>query len=317
MSRRTGAVRAAGSRTTVAATAGAAVVVAAAVVAAVLLLTAGTSPDDEGPRELRVATDFDPRTHLFGDPVAARVHVELDTRRVDPADVRVRARFEPYSVMRRERDVSRAGSLVVLREQFTLQCLIPACTPRGFTLELAPPPVRVDYRLGDGARRTASTPWPSSWVATRIVDADVPSGADPRVPWPWRYPRVPPAVSYRVAPTVAAAVAYGTAALLVLAAALLLAPEVRRLLGVAVRREDPLARLSPPERALALLEGALAAGAPAEQRKALDRLARELRRRGDEDLAGAARRLAWSAATSGDEVRELRVAVARALGART
>jgi hypothetical protein len=55
------------------------------------------------------------------------------------------------------------------------------------------------------------------------------------------------------------------------------------------------AHLSPIERALALAEFAAAHGEVAESRKALERLATELRRRHVPVEAGAAERLAWSA----------------------
>jgi hypothetical protein len=199
--------------------------------------------------------------------------------------------------------------MVVLRHRFTLLCVSGSCTPRGLARPVSPAPVRVRYRLRSGATRTRMTRWPVSYAASRLVAVDLPS--DPQASLPWRLPAVPPAVSYRAAPGLVAAVLYGAAALLALLAAVLVAPELRRVLGLAVRRRDPLAGLAPLERAVALLERALASGAASEQRKALDRLARELRLRGDDDLAGAARRLAWSSAAPGEEARALTGAVAR------
>ena len=56
-----------------------------------------------------------------------------------------------------------------------------------------------------------------------------------------------------------------------------------------------LARLRPVEREVALLRAAVARGHTDAQRKALDALALALGGNGNSDLAGGARRLAWSA----------------------
>ena len=289
--------------------AGAALVIGVLVVVAAWTGTRGGSPAMPL-RQLAVRTDIEPRTHLFGDPVTARVHVELDRRLVDPDSVRLLTRFRPYSVIRTERRSARAGDVVVLRHRFTLLCVAGSCTPRGLPRQLTTAPVRIRYRLRSGATRSTTARWPPSHVTTRLVGVELPS--DPQASLPWRLPAVPPAVSYRTAPGLVASALYGAVAVLALLAAVLVAPELRRLLGLAARRRDPLARLSPLERAVVLLERALASGSAVEQRKALDRLARELRVRGDDELAGAARRVAWSSAAPAEEARTLTGTVTRA-----
>ena len=102
-----------------------------------------------------------------------------------------------------------------------------------------------------------------------------------------------PLPSYRIAP--------GTALWLLTALALLLALAgvalVARALGPARSRiavRVPRRTLSPVERALALLREASTRGDASAERKALERLAWELRQAREDRLARDARRLAWS-----------------------
>jgi hypothetical protein len=295
--------------------AAAALAVALVAGAAAWLATRGTE-SSQPLQQFAVRADLEPRTQLFGDPITALVDIELDRRLVDPESVRVQARFRPYSVTDARREVRRSGNVVAIRHSFALLCIAPACTPSGGPLQLDVPRARVRYRLRAGGRRTVAAQWPASYVMSRITGAVIPTGEDVRIPWPWRWPSAPPPVSYRVSPPLLAGIGFALSGALVLLAGVLLAPALRPLLRLAARREDPLAGLPPLERALALVELAVASGAAADQRKALDRLARELRVHGDHDLARAARRLAWSAPVPGDEVGALRAAVARAAGGR-
>ncbi len=293
---------------------GAAAVLAAAAVAAAWLGTRGGEPSAL-PHRFSVHAELDPRTLLFGDRVTARVDVELDRRAVDPASVRVHPLLGPYSLTDANRAEGRAGNAVVLRYRFTLACLVSACIPqiaRGTTPSLS---ARVTYRVRSGAIRSAPVEWRRSQVGTRVQLRELNAlraGGEPS----FRASLVPNAVSYRVRPALAAGVLYAAAVLVAVLAGVLLAPELGRLLRLTGIRQDPLAGLPPVERALALLERALASGDLAEQRKALDRLARELRRRGDEGLAGAARRLAWSRTAPGDEARDFTGTVARTIASR-
>ena len=297
-------------------------VVAAAALAALVAAGAGAvwalrGEDDRpgrfDPFEARVS--LSPRTHLFGDPVTAEIAIELDRDAVDPRSVRVRTRFAPYAVVRRDVDQRTADDVVSLLYRFSLLCLRPAClAQQRLPVAIELDPVDVRYRLHRGASRRRTLPWPRSEIGSRLGTVELESLDLSR---PWRASLTPPPPSYRADPRLVAAAVYGAALLLAAFALALLAPAVRRALRVAPRRKDPLAGLPPLERALVLLQRALAAGTPEEQRKALDRLARELRRHGDVELAHAAGRLAWSPpAPAGDELGALTGRVRETLGGR-
>jgi hypothetical protein len=109
--------------------------------------------------------------------------------------------------------------------------------------------------------------------------------------------------------------ALGAAVLLVLGAGFLVATVVRR--DTRLLREPRIpAHLSPIERALVLAEHAASHGEVPESRKALERLAVELRRRGVGGEADEVEQLAWSEdAPSEQAVAQLASAV-RSNGAR-
>jgi hypothetical protein len=270
-----------------------------AVVAAVAVgwaLTRGAEESTAPPQPIQVRTGLSPQTHLFGDPVNADIEVTINRRAVDPASVRIRSAFTPYTVVDLNESKRRAGDAVTIQRHIRLLCLSRDCVSDTARLPEPEqiPDAHVTFRPR-GAVRDASRPiaWPTTEVASRLGSVDI-VGATRSQVTPFRASLTPPAASYRVDPTLATAAAFALALLLAAAGIALLWPELRRLLRVTPRRKDPLAGLPPLERALALLEIALESGGPDEQRKALDRLARELRRRGNDDLAGAARRLAWS-----------------------
>jgi hypothetical protein len=80
-------------------------------------------------------------------------------------------------------------------------------------------------------------------------------------------------------------------------------PLDRLAVWLGARRAD---RKSPLERALALARESTAGGRPAEGRRALERLAHELRKTSNPELAGDASKLAWSQPPPGkDGVGEL------------
>ena len=91
-----------------------------------------------------------------------------------------------------------------------------------------------------------------------------------------------------------AELSFGAALLLTLAAAWLIATVARRDLRL-VRTPRIPAHLTPIDRALVLAQHAATNGEVDESRKALQRLAIELRRQQEESQAKAAERLAWSA----------------------
>jgi hypothetical protein len=303
-----------------------AVLLVAGVVAAGWFATRDGGSDVPTGRFRATASLSPPRTQLFGDPVTAELEVELDARAVDADSVAVRPRFAPYTVLRKTEEETSAGAAVVRRYRFTLVCIRPTCAAAGgggAVLPVAQLPARVTYRTAGGAERSVAVKWPTTEVASRLGSVrftrnDV-LGIDFSkidVSPAWRGDMSPPPVSHRARPGVLAGALFAGAALFVLLGLVLLAPELRRLLRLAPARE-PLASLPPLERALALLERALASTDAAERRKALDRLARELRRRGDDELASAARTLAWSPpAPPGEATGALAGEVERAIGGR-
>jgi hypothetical protein len=240
-------------------------------------------------QEVAARTSLAPLAALFGDAVRAEVDVVLDPRRVDPDSVLVSVDFGPLegpALVGPER--LEAGRSTHVRFRYELLCLREDCRPRSGKHEIKLAPALVRYRLLDGRSRTLRAEWPAPVVIASRLTAE--GSARPV----WRVREQPPPVSYRVRPDLAAAAGFSIAALLALGAVLVIATEV--LAFARRRRSDPLAGLTPLERALALLARAVADGGTARQRRALDRLARELRRVGDDDLAADARRLAWSRA---------------------
>jgi hypothetical protein len=250
-----------------------------------------------------------PPAALFGDRLEADVRIVLDRRIVDPDSVIVSTDFgalsaPAVSVPRRER----AGDAVVLRYRYGLFCLRDECRVQQGLRELRFRPALVRYELQDGTSRTARLEWPAVTIGSRL-------GSQPVGTADWRIRDDPlPPPTYRVRPSLAAAVGFALAALLALVGVFLIASVVRAFL-----RQPPvdeLAGLPPLERALRVLRLALANGGPPEHRRALDRLARELRRAGLRDLAGEARKLAWQRpGPDRDEANGLAGRVAGAIGA--
>jgi hypothetical protein len=260
--------------------------------------------ESTAPQGVTARTSLAPLAGLFGDAVHAEVDVLLDPRRVDPDSVLVSVDFGPLEgpalVAPQRAD---GGRTTHVRFRYTLLCLREDCRPQDGKHEVKLAPAVVRYRLVDGTTQTLRAEWPAPVVIASRLTAE--ASARPV----WRVREQLPRVSYRVSPSLVAAVGFSVAALLALAAVLVIAREAvafsRR------RSSDPLAGLTPLERALALLARAVADGGTAQQRRALDRLARELLRAGDVELAGDAGRLAWSRARpEGDRVASLAAAAA-------
>lgn len=278
--------------------AAAAAVLAASALAAALVFVL-VNRDERGARLLqpiRARATAAPMVHQFGDRVVAEIELMLDPRRVDPASVTLDANFDPFSVVARSRQQTEAEGAVLQRHRFTLICLrlpcLPGRSPREFPLEQAV----VGYRLRSGVSQTLSLEWPQLTGTSRLEFGELEAEREQ----PFRANVTPPAASFRIEPGTLAALLLGAALLLVVVAAALLSPELRGLLLLRARRRDPLAGMRPLERALILVERSLARGNAEDQRKAIDRLARELRRAGDDELSAAARQLAWSARAPAD-----------------
>jgi hypothetical protein len=266
----------------------------AALVAGVVLLVAALvrAGDDEGlPRveSLQVGGQIAAGRHLFGDLVPATVDVLVPNETVDPKTVSLHAGFDPYAVADSiQRDQRNDGPTTLVRYSFDLWCVKRACIPGADGADFLLPPATVAYRLRGGPRRTTTIGWPSVGTTSRITEQD--AGL-----LHWRPGLRPlPALTYSMPPRL---LAFGLLALAVLAALLgtkLVAPQVRAMLA-ALPAPDPGRRLTVLERALAAVRNAAAGEDTEERRRALDMLARELRR-GRRGAAGDARELAWSAA---------------------
>jgi hypothetical protein len=269
------------------------------------------------PKHLVARASVTPRRSLFGQVVTATVQVLVDPRRIDPKSVVVTGRFAPFQ-LREETDSSkRIGRAELLSFRYALQCTVAACVPRGpkgrglggataFSFRQA----RIVAQGRDGKAVRATASWPTLGVQSRLTAQEL-ALAEPKID----NPLAAPAVTWRVRPAVIGAVATVLAALLALGAAVLVGT-------VALADGRPLrvlripANLSPVERALRLAEHAARKGETDESRKALERLAVELRRRGASTHAADAERLAWSEdRPTRETVAELATAV-RSNGAR-
>jgi len=266
----------------------AAAVVAAALIAGGAVAALIAIRDDAGPQVGGIEAEalLGPTAALFGDRIGAEVRVVLDRRVVDPDSVVVSTDFGALSAPaatapQRER----VGNAVVLRYRYALFCLRDECRAHDAPRTIEFPPALVRYTMRDGSRRTRQLELPAVTIGSRLagVSAGIAS-------WRVRDDPLPPA-SYRIAPAAFAAVGFALALVLFIAGTVVVARSARTLL----RRPaaDELAGLTPLERALRLMRLALAGGAAADVRRALDRLGRELARAGHRDLASEARRLAW------------------------
>jgi hypothetical protein len=232
---------------------------------------------------------LEPEQHLFGDAVRARVELVVDGERVDPDSIEIGANFAPYRNLRPV-EVTRSGSgpITRLRYDYLIACLTARCLPnRSEEVDLGG--VAVEYtRRGASAPDAATIEWPPLRAAGRIDPRQLEQAAL-RAEL-----RDLPAPSYRVSPRAVALIALVLAALLAAAAAILvlrLLPLERLAARLGAIRAD---RRSDLERALALVRESSTSGTTAEGRRALERLAVELRRSENRALARDASRLAWS-----------------------
>jgi hypothetical protein len=274
--------------------AGAALVVLLVGIAALLAWRAWSEGGGPGlGEEPIVGSSFlEPEQHLFGDAVRARIDLVVDGDRVDPDSVELGANFEPYRELRPVQVTrSESGSLTKLRYDYLLGCLVARCLPPGAReMELAG--VAVNYlRRGAADPDAATIQWPRLRMAGRI-DPNQLENAALRA----ELRNLPPP-SYRVSPRTVELVALLLAALFAVAAAVLILRLLpldrlaRRLGGRWVDKRTPL------EQALALVQESSASGSTEEGRRALERLAVELRRSQNPALAQDASRLAWSRRT--------------------
>jgi hypothetical protein len=241
---------------------------------------------------IAVNATLNPPQHLFGDPVRARIEVVLDAKRVNPDSVKVRANFAPYRPLQPSTQSRTAvGPLTRIRFEYRLACLTYGCTPRGqrgqrrFELKNA----AVEYgSRGGGRLRTEEIDWPMLTVSGRISPTrfwEAQTRAEYRELGPPTY-----SVSPRLVEFVALLLAliFGAAAVVLALRLLPLARLAERLGLKTVDRRTSL------ERALERVRETSSADRAEEGRRALERLAHELRRARNPELAGAASELAWS-----------------------
>jgi hypothetical protein len=262
----------------------AAAAVAAAAVAGLLLLARGTpTPGLRPTAPLTARASFDPPVVQFGDRVVARLVVLADRRAVDAGSLRVSQDVAPLTQLGPVR-VSRTtrGDLVVVSYELPAACLSDACLARAGPLQLRLPAARVEAPQRGGGTVAAVAARPLLEVRGRVTAADL----APSRP-PFQADVAAPAVDYRIGPATLSLLLEVAAAMLA-AAAVALAVRQATLL---VRRRERDTR-SELERALALIREA-ESRPPGDRRRAVGLLARLLRPR-DEQLAGAARDLAWS-----------------------
>jgi MYXO-CTERM domain-containing protein len=287
-------------------------VLAAITVLLVAVLVWGRGGEEAGPLvpirpdpapAIQASAALTPRNVHFGDTVRAQVDVTLNRARIDAGSVRIATDFAPWAPVAEPERTRRDGETTThLRTTWVLRCLASACLPpgRALTAELTPATVTYDT-LGPeaAAGKRLSARWPRLVAHTRLDQSDLepPQSGGGRSPFesPWRADMVSmPPVSYRVEPETARTALYagaGAFALLGLGLAFVGRPR-RRPAPVAEAPAPPV--LTPLEQALAVLEDPVAANGAADRRRALELVAAELAGRGNDDLAHAARRLAWS-----------------------
>jgi hypothetical protein len=268
--------------------------VALAGVILVAAILAGRDEPEAGPPALRgevlsTATSFTPQAHLFGERVRARLDILYDRARVPGETVSANPRLAPYTVVSRKVTRETLGAIGRVRYDLTLECVTRRClAPKGGAFTF--PQTGIEYKPRVAAVRdplTASVQWPALRVASRVGPSDLEGlelQADVR--------ELPP-LSYRVAPDTVTVAGYGLAVVLGLIGLVLLAQALALpdLIRTALARRR--ARRSPLQRALTLVKRSSRDGGRADTRRALERLAVELRETKEPDLAQTATKLAW------------------------
>jgi hypothetical protein len=265
--------------------AAAAAVVVVLVVALALHWDKGGGTSSGLPRAFAASTALSPRTVLFGDPVVARLDLVVDPGAIDPTTVGVQPSFGAYRVIGQSLETTK-GVGERLSYRFLLQCLDAVCVPPGDRVEQRFQPATVSYRTRSGETVTQHVAWPSYLLSSRLTDADRRNPGRSL-----RFDATVPPPSYRIWPGLLRGLLASLAGLLALAAAVLV--------GFALRPRAATGTVAPSESRLLLalraVRASTANGRPAERRKALGWLGRELRAAERPSEADEARRLAWSA----------------------
>ncbi|MGE5273479.1 MAG: hypothetical protein ACM3QU_06935 [Verrucomicrobiota bacterium] len=264
----------------------AAAVVVVLVVGLALGWDRGSAGSPPAVRPFAATASLSSRAVSFGDPLVARIDLVVDPRAVDPRSIDIRTSFGAYRVAGRSLRTT-TDTVERLSYRYVLECLASVCAPVSSRVEQRFQPATVSYRVGTGAPVTVRVAWPSYLLSSRLTDAERRSPGRTL-----RFDATPPAASYRIDPGTLRGLLAALAGLLALAAAVLvvLALRPRSAVDAAEPSESRLAQ------ALRAVRASTANGRPAERRKALGWLGRELRAAKRPSEADEARRLAWSAA---------------------
>ncbi len=177
----------------------------------------GRAPVTAPPQPLAATASLSPHTLRFGDPLGARIDVLVDPKEADPASVRLRPRFAPYTIVATDVETSSAGG-ILLSYRYTLECLSAACVPGRAPSDRRFLPAHLSYRTPAGRLERRTIEWPGFTVASRLTAADL---GDPTARL--RTDAPVPAVTYRIAPGTLRTLLAALSAVLVLAAAALVA----------------------------------------------------------------------------------------------
>jgi hypothetical protein len=268
--------------------------VALAAVILVVAVLAGREEPEAGPPVLRgevlsTATSFTPQAHLFGERVRARLDILYDRARVPGETVRANPRFAPYTVVSRKETRETLGAIGRVRYDLVLECVTRRClAPRGGAFTFAQTGIEYKPRAASVQDPlTASVQWPALRVASRVGSSDL-EGLELQADV-----RELPALSYRVSPDTVTVAGYSLAVILGLIGLVLLAQALALpdLIRTALARRR--ARRSSLQRALSLVQRSNRDGERTDTRRALERLAVELRETEERDLAQTATKLAW------------------------
>jgi hypothetical protein len=261
------------------------------------------------PKRALVRTSVSPQRSLFAQPITVRADIVVDPRTVDVSTVELAPKFKPFRIRSESRSTAAGlGRASVVTFLYRLQCVSRECLPidrnRGAT-EFRISPAQATFTGRNGRRLTARVVWPTFGVQSRLTDSDIGLSTPTIGP-----PSAPPAVTWAVSPALLGGTALAVAILLVLGAGYLVATVFLRDRRSLRRPPRIPSHLSPLERALVLAEHAASLGEIPESRKALERLAVELRRGGVAGRAEEVEELAWSEeAPSEEEVARLASAV--------